>query len=340
MSLSIHAKRRIFYVKTEGGTPGTYVSTVTLFAVGNATVPPENIKGPNFTVDFTERKVDGNSLQPLKAVAGAQIGKVSLTTRLIGPPTKGVAGPLSDMFKSAGLSEVLVATTSATFKEDPSSQTRLSIGVGMIQEDGLLEVEWALSGCAASKLDIKGDGIGKPVMCDWEFTGKPAYATGTLIAVDDATPNVGITFVDDDTQGFKFMKLSVTSGLTARQINNFVFSRGLPVDMDTDIADPSGHGWAKFGQTDPQVKLDPTKVPVATSNDVANLIAGATASAGFTLTNAAGATFAMAFPNLQPVALSDDARGNVSTWGITAHCRKSQTGVAVDASDAFTFIFA
>jgi len=70
------------------------------------------------------------------------------------------------------------------------------------------------------------------------------------------------------------------------------------------------------------------------------MIAGGAASAGFTLTNAAGKTFSMAFPNLQPMSLSDDARGSVSTWGITAHCRRSLTGSAVDASDAFTMVFA
>lgn len=339
MPLSIHSKRRILYIKTEGATPGTYVGSVTLFAIANATIPPDSIKGPTFTPSFTDRKPEGPSLQPLKSIAGAVQGKVAFSTRLIGPSSKGVAGPLSDLFKSAAMSETLVATTSATFKEDPNSQTRLSIGVGMIQEDGLLELEWALAGCAPSKLDIKAGKIGEVVMCDWEFTGKPAYATGTVIAIDDATPNVGITFVDDDAAGFKFMGLTVTSGLTSREINNFVWTRGLPVELDTSITDPSGYGYCKFGQTDPVLKIDPAKVPVATMNDVANFIAGATASAGFTLTNAGGKTFSMAFPVLQPTTLSDDARGAVSTWGVEAHCRRSETGAAVDASDAFTFIF-
>jgi len=339
MPSSLHAHRRILYVKTEGATPGTFVGKTTLFAVGNSVIPPDSIKySPK--VEFADRKPDGNSLQPLASVAGGASAQVSFSTRLIGPTAKGVAGPLSDLFKSAAMAETLVAATSATLKEDPNSQTRLSIGVGIVQEDGLVEVEWAIAGAAPSKTDIKGDGLGKPVMVDWDFLGKVAYEAGTLVAVDDASPDVGITFVDDDLLGFKFMGLTVTSGLMSRQVDKFVFSRGLPVELDKDTTDPTTFGFCKFGQTDPQIKIDPSKVPVATSNDVANMIAGGAASAGFTLTNAAGKTFSMAFPKLQPVSLSDDARGNVSTWGMEAHCRRTQTGASVDASDAFTFIFA
>lgn len=338
MPLSLNAHRRVLYIKAEGATPGTFVGKTTLYAVSNAVIPPDSIKyAPK--VEFADRKPDGPSLQPLASVAGASSATVSFTSRLIGPSSKGTAGPLSDLFKSAAMSETLVASTSATFKEDPNSQVRLSIGVGTIQEDGLLEVEWAIAGAAPSKTDIKADGLGKPVMVDWSFLGKTAYDSGTLVAVDDATPNVGITFVDDDANGFKFMGLTLTSGLMAREVNNFTFSRGLPVELDTSISDLSAYGYCKYGQTDPTLKIDPSKVSVAAANDIANLIAGGSASAGFTLTNAAGKTFSMSFPKLQPVALSDDARGNVSTWGVEAHCRRTQTGAAVDASDAFTFIF-
>lgn len=338
MPITQNAKRRVLYIKTEGATPGTFVGKTTLFAVGNAVIPPDSIK---FSPDIAmfDRKPDGPSLQPLKSESGQAAGKISFSSRLIGPASKGVAGPLSDLFKACAMSEVLVGGTSATFKEDPNSQIRLSVGFGSIQEDGLIEIEHALAGCAVSKLEIKAGRVGEPIMCDWEVMGKIAYETGTVVAVDDATPNVGITFVNDNAQGFKFMGLSVTSGLLSRAVNNFTFTRGLPVELGTDSQDASGYDWGKFGQTDPQIKIDPAKVAIATANDVANLVAGATASAGFTVTNAAGATFSMAFPNLQPTDLSDDARGPVSTWGITAHCRRSLTGSTVDASDAFTMVF-
>lgn len=339
MPLTQNAKRRVLYIKAEGATPGAFVGKTVLFTIGNATIPPDSIK---FTpeVAMFDRKPDGPSLQPLKSIPGQSAGKISFSSRLIGPASKGIAGPLSDLFKAAAMSETLVGGTSATLAEDPNSQIRLSVGFGSIQEDGALEVQHAIAGAAVSGLEIKAGRVGEPIMIDWELHGKIAYETGALVAVDDASPNTGITFVNDDAQGFKFLGLTLTSGPLSRSINNFSFTRGLPVELGTDASDLAGYDYCKFGQTDPQLKIDPAKVAIATANDIGNMISGATASAGFTVTNAAGAKFSMAFPNLQIVSASDDARGPVSTWGIAAHCRRSGTGLAVDASDAFTMVFA
>lgn len=336
-TLSIHAKRRIVYIKKET-TAGTYVSSTTLFAVGNAVIPPESIKyTPN--VDLVERNLDGDSLQQPKGLPGAKKASLSFTSLLIGPASKGVAGPLSDLFLASAESETLVGGTSSTQKENPNSQTRLSVGVGMIREDGTLEVQYAIAG-AGVDYTIKAAKPGAWIMVDWKIEGKVAYETGAIVTIDDATPNTGITFVDDNAQGFQFRGLSVTSGLLSAQLSSFEFSRGISLELGTDVVDPSAFNYAKFGKSEPALKLALWKSPIATRNDVLSYLQGGTASAGFTTTNAAGATFAMAFPVLQITNLSDDAAGAVSTWGVTARCRKSLTGLATDASDAYTKVFA
>lgn len=334
MSMTQHAKRRVLYVKKET-TAGTYVGSTTLFATTNAVIPPDSIKF-NPKPSITQRNPEGNSLQGTKAVVGAKEAEISFSSRYFGPASKGVAGALSDLFAACFEKEVLVAGTSATSIADPNSQTRLSIGVGSIQEDGLLEVEWAIAG-AAGDYTLKADKIGDPVMVDWKFAGKIAYEAGALVALDDATPQAAITWVDDDALGFTFMGLTVTTGLLAREFNKFEFSRGVKVEMETSTTDKAGRGYAKISADDPSLKIDPSKVPVATANDLLALMTGATSSAGLTLTNAAGATASFAFPNLQIEAMSDDARDAVSTWGITAKCKKSQTS---QTSDAYTRVFA
>ena len=335
MSMTQHAKRRILYVKKET-TAGTYVGSTTLFLVANATIPPESIKfDPKPAI--TQRNPEfGNSLQGTKSVIGAKEAGISFSSRYIGPSSKGVAGPLSDLFAACFEKEVLVAGTSATSIADASSQTRLSIGVGSVQEDGLLEVEWAIAG-AAGDYEIKAGKIGDPVMVDWKFQGKIAYEAGTLVALDDATPNTAITYIDDDALGFVFMGLTATSGLLSREINNFSFSRGVKVEMETSTTDKAGRGYAKIAEDAPVLKIDPSKVAIATQNDLGLFLAGTTISCGLTLTNAAGATASFAFPNVQIEAMSDDARGAVSTWGITGSCKKNQTTAT---SDAYTRVFA
>jgi hypothetical protein len=338
MGMTIHPKRRHLYIGVESAN-GTWLGTATVMVIGNATVPHEKLKFSP-TVEYHERDLDGNSLQQPKAEPGAASGKATFTTRLIAPASKGLAGPLSPLFKALGLSETLVASTSATYVENPSSMTTLSIGVGLIREDGTVEVEYGLAGCRVSALTIKASGGGKIIECEWEVYGKLAYETAVLVAVDDASPNSGITYVDDSAQGFKFMGITARTGLFARDISNFEFSVGRSVELGIDIGDLSCYDYGHLGKTKPTLKLDPSKVTIATANDLATLRAGSTFAAAMTATAPNGATFAFSAPNAQVRSMSDDARGEaVSVWGVTAELARS-LGSGVDASDAWQIVFA
>lgn len=338
MGMTIHPKRRHLYLGVESAN-GTWLGVATVMVVGAATVPHEKLKfSPN--VEFHERDLDGNSLQQPKAEPGLASGKASFTTRLIAPASPGTAGPLSPLFKALGLSETLAAGVSATYAENPSAMTTLSVGVGLIREDGTVEVEYGLAGCRVSSLTIKATGGGKIIECDWEVHGKLAYETAILVAADDASPNNGITYVDDSAQGFKFLGITARTGLFARDISNFEFSVGRSVELGIDIGDLSGYDYGHIGKTKPSIKLDPTKVTIATANDLATLRAGSTFAAAMTATAPNGAMFSFSAPNAQIISLSDDARGEAtSVWGIQAECRRS-LGSGVDASDAWQIVFA
>lgn len=338
MNKTIHPKRRHLYFKEEAAN-GTWLTAATVMVVGNATVPHEKLKFSP-TVEHHERDLDGASLQQPKAETGLASGKASFTTRMIAPAAKGVAGPLSPLFKALGLSETLVPGITATYVENPNSMTTLSVGVGMLLEDGSIEVEDGLAGCRVSSLTIKASGGGKIIECEWEVYGKLAYETAVLVAIDDATPNNGIIYVDDSAQGFKFIGITARAGLFARDISNFEFSVGRSVELGIDISDLSGYDYGHIGKTKPSIKLDPTKVTIATANDLATLRAGSTFAAALTATAPNGATFTFSAPNAQVMSLSDDARGEAtSVWGIQAECRRS-LGSGVDASDAWQIVFA
>ena len=337
MALTYNHKRRILYVGTETAA-GTYAGSATLFVVGNATLPADSIKfSPN--VAFTERDPDGPSLQPIAAVPGQASGKISFNTRFIGTSALGVIGPLDKLLEPVLLASIATGV-SVTYKFNPSSVARLSIGYGTINENGTLELEHAIAGAGPSKLTIKADGIGKPVMVDWEFEGKIAYDTGVPVAIDDATPDTGITFVDDATLGYRFLGLTVTSGLLSRTISKFEFDLGIKGSLGNDVADPAGHDYWKLEGCNPVLKIDPSKVSVATANDLANMISGAKASAGFTATSPGGGKFSLAIPALQPTSMSDDSVGPVSTWGISASARRVQDGTTVDSPNAFSITLA
>ena len=336
MTKTYNQKRRILYVAPEA-TAGTYVPTATLFAVGNATLPADSIKYTP-TVIMTDRDPDGPSLMQIAAVPGQSSAKIGFTTRFVTGATAGTAGPL-DKILATVMQSTAVSGTSVTYKFNPNSLARLSVGFGIINEDGTSELEHAIAGAGPSKITIKADGIGKPLMVDWEFEGKPAYDT-SWVETDDATPNTAITYVDDNTTGFRYTGITVSSGLLARTVSKFEFDIGIKGQLGNDITDKSGYDYWKLESCNPVLKIDPTKVSAASAADITNMLNGKTASAGVTLTAPNNRTFSLSIPNLQITAASDDAVGPASTWGITASARRTQNGATADAADAFTIVLA
>lgn len=329
-----HGRRKILYIKAET-TAGTYVGNTALFVAANATLPHSDLKFSP-TVEIAARSPEGPSLQQIAGVHGVQSGKISFKTRMFTGGTAGTIVPtLDDLFKACFCSSTVVASTSVTYASDPNSQVRLSIGYGVLKEDGTAEIEHAICGAAGS-FKVTAEKVGAPLMIDWEFTGKLAYDTSTLVAVDDATPQTTITYLDEVTSGLKFMTLSSPSGLTARNVGGFEFDRGVTVELVTDTVDLAGFEYAKIATDNPTVSMAPVWVPIATVNELGLLVSGATESTAFTIGAVAGKKATFTFGKLERTGLSDDARGVAKTWGVKAEARRTNTGAV---SDAFSFAF-
>lgn len=333
--MSYHAKRKILYVKAET-TAGTYIGSATLFAATNAIIPMSDIKfAPE--VEVVERLLDGPSLQAIQGVHGTAKGKITFSTAFY---TSGAAGTapsgLSDLLKACFMSETVVASTSVTYASDPNSQVRLSIGWGVLKEDGTAEVQHALAGCAGT-VKFKADKVGGLVVADWEFSGKIAFESAAPVAVDDATPQSTITYADEVANRLKFMAVTGT-GLFAAGLNvgGFEFDRGATVEMETDIVDLAGFNCAKFGGDAPTVSCAPVMTPIATKNHLSELVVGGVMSNSLTLGSTAGKRIVFTWPKLETVGATDEARGVTQTWGIKANARRTSTGAV---SDAFSIAF-
>lgn len=325
-----HKRRSLFFI--EETTAGTFITDALLYVAGNGTVPSDTLRfTPN--IEMVERNPDTISLQPTASVPGAADGKISFTSRVI-TGAKGVAGPLDKLFLAAGEKNTIVAATSCTYTQDPSSTVRLSMGVGIVSEDGTAFIEYAISGAIATKKAYKAEKPGAPIMIDWEFTGKIANVSSLFLTADGTGAMPTITYIDDNAKGFRFIGATLTSGLLARSISKLDLDMGISGNLGANIQDVSGYDYGHFGPQNPVLNIDPAKVTGATAEDIKNMLAGGTASAGFTVTNAAGDKFTITIPALQMLSASDDNRDAVSTWGIKAACRRSQTSALPTAADS------
>ena len=330
-----HHKRRGLFFASET-TAGTYATDAAVFLASAGVVPAESIVfSPE--VGMTERNPDGLSLAPTASVPGQASAKIAFSSRLIAG-AKGVAGPLSPLLLAAGMKEVLVASTSATYYIDPSSTTRLSMGVGIASEDGAADLQYAISGAICTKLVIKADGPGKPIMVDWEFTGKIASTAGAFRTTTDGT-FPAITYIDDVAKGFRFISLTATSGKFSRAISKLELDLGLSGELGVDVVDISGHDFGHFSAQKPMLSIDPLKVAGSVAQDINLMLAGGTTSAGFTVSNGSD-SFTLAIPRLQDQSAGDAARGPMSTWDIKALCARSQTATTPDAASPVSLAFA
>ena len=337
MPSTFNPKRRVLYILAET-TEGTWAGNSTVFVVDDAVVPPESIKlSPD--VEFTDREVESPTGENIASIAARRKMSLSFSSRLIAPPSKGAAGPLSPLFKTF-LLETLVASTSASYSYDINSATRLSIGHGMLRENGALELQHGIAGAGVSKCTIKGDGPGKAVMVDWELTGKVPYASAAPVVIDDTTPQTAIIYVDDVKHGFTLNVPTTRTGIFARNISKFELDFDLKGELGVDIGDASTYDWLKSGFITPTLKLDPAMEPSGSFPDLANLCAGLVGASSLGLTNPNGDVWTLTIPNLQPKKLGDSSRDNTATWDFEGSCYRSQDGATATAADAVSMVFA
>lgn len=327
---TLHNRRRILYAKIET-TPGTYVGDATLFAAANAQLlQAKNIKfAPS--VNRVDRDPDGISLQKIAAVHGQGAGKVTFESAVFASGTAGTAPAYSALLKGCFLKETIVALTSVTYTKDPNSLNTLSIGCGILQEDGTVEIQWAIAG-ARGNVIWKADKIGSPIMADWTFDGKLAVTGSTVSPSPVQAAMTTLTFADEVANVVKFWQFQGSpSGIFNRQVNNFTLDFGTKVEIATDTLDAAGYGYALMGEDAPTLKLDPAKVPKTIIDDVSNYFAGTVFSSSVLLGATAGKKLGITAPNCQLAGLGDAARGVVSTWDGSIDLLRTSTGTASDA---------
>ena len=333
MATDFHGKKRVLYIKAEGSTPGTYVTNAALFTAANAVIPAGKIKYSPST-KMTERDVDGPSLQSIAAMPGVQSGKITFETRMFTSGTAGTASPLDGLLVACAQTSTVVAATSVSYQSDPKSTSRLSIGVGVQSTDGTIEEQYAIKGALGTYKISAGD-VGEPFKIEWEFLGAQAYNSGSPVLADNGTPTLTITYANEILNAVRWMGITATTGIFTRKITSFTFDRGLKAELATDITDPSGHDFARFGGESPSLNLKAAWAPGAT--DLTDLIGAVLTSSSFT-SGGAGKIITGLFPNPQKMTISDEQdSAKRQLWGIKFDLRRTATGAA---SDAYTWTMA
>jgi hypothetical protein len=200
-------------------------------------------------------------------VIGQKPAAVKFGHRVYTSGTAGTAPSFDPLLKGCFMTSAVVASTSVTYSKSRFTTVALSIGVGVLSEDGTVEYRIAMSG-AKGTFDWKAGKLLDPLIATYSFDG--AYQ-----AVTTYTPISGITFADEMTYGTLFGPFAETpTGLFAFQADTFEFNRGVKVSMRTNDTASNGLGVAMLDADDPQIKLGYRLIPKSTSDELAKWVAG------------------------------------------------------------------
>lgn len=332
MSIFHHKRRRLFAMVES--TPGTANTAAALFVAANGKVPVYDLRCvPG--VQNMDRNPDGLTFDSVDSVRWGEYYTVTFTSNAYCGTGAGVAPSYGTLFKSCGLTETVVASTSVTYTVDSDACPTVTLGVELINDAGTASRRILIGGALGS-FTIATDAIGKPAQISWTFTGKAVYVSTTLQDLD-STPVASVVYDDAVAKLPQLRSTTITDGGVSVQVNALTFDRGLATEWETDLSDPTGYKLRIVASSMPKITIDPAKMTVASQSNLSQLFQGTTGAIAATWGNTAGTRLKVNMPRAQKDTISDDARGVTSTWGTTFHANRSS--VTGNGDDACTIVF-
>lgn len=303
-------------------TPGTWMTSASVFAAANAALPVRNLSFKLANQEI-ERYLDRNSLDSIESLFYGEEGTIEFDTDFYCSGTAGtVIGTADkgfDLLMKTLHSSTVSAGTSVTYVLNASAMTRISAGVEFISEDGTASARCGIKGAmvAGLKLDLQVGGQG---VLHWTLKGPIAYESTTPQVMIAGTPITSI--VRDVTLGRipQFKGIAFTVGGVARQISKLTLDYGISTEYEIDSLDPTTKSRTIFAGRKPTLTIDPQTVPKATADDFGGLFAGTGLAVSIVLGTAAGKIATWSMPSLQRTKADFGERGVITTTETTFRC--------------------
>lgn len=303
-------------------TPGTWMTSASVFVAGNAALPVRNLKFKLGNKEI-ERYLDRNSLDSSESLFYGEEGTIEFDTDLY---TSGTAGTVIgtadkgfDLLMKTLHSSTVTAGTSVVYALNASSQVRISAGVEFIGEDGTTSARCGIKGAivAGLKMDVQVGGEG---VLHWTLKGPIAYESAVPQVMIAGTPIASIT--RDTTVGRipQFKGIAFAVGGVNRQISKLTLDWGISTEWETDSADQTTYARAVLAGRKPTLTIDPQTVPKATQDDFGAFFAGTSTTCNIVLGTTAGKIATFALPNIQRSKADFGERGVITSTETTFRC--------------------
>jgi len=254
-------------------------------------------------IEPNERDPVRSSLSPHPGVMGKRQAKMTFDVELAGTSAAGDSVHFADALKACGVSETLVASTSATYKPASSSIPSATLAMYL---DGKIYKMWGARGTAKLVLEA-----GKPGIISFEFTGADWSETdGAMLS--------GVTY--NSVMPPVFVSASLTIDSYSAVVSKLELDLGNKVALRPDANSASGHKSAVITNRRPTLSFDPENVLVATEDFLGNWRNGAQMAFSCSIGSAAGNTIGITAPKVQYQSVGLAEREGVSALEVQGLC--------------------
>ena len=316
-----HKSRRNLCLLKET-TPGTWMTSASVFVAANAKMPMRNLKVKAANKEI-ERYIDRNSLDSINSLFYGEEGEFTFETDVYGSGAAGtVIGTVDtgiDLLLKTLHSSTVSAGVSVVYNLNVSSLVRISAGAEFISEDGTASQRYGIKGAMVSSLKLELTVGGQGVL-HWTLKGPIAYESTTPQWGIAGTPIASITRDVMTGRVPQFKGIAFQLSGVSRLISKLTLDYGITTEYAIDSTDQTTYSRAILGARKPTISFDPELVPKATQDDFGEFFAGTSKTLSIVLGTVAGQTFTWTLSNIQRTKADQGERGVISIADSTFRC--------------------
>lgn len=273
-------------------------------------------------IDQFDRQPVAADLSKYASIPGARKGRLTFKAEVKGSGTAGTAPAIGKLLRACGMSETIVAVTSATYKPASVSLPTITFVLQSLPETGnAIQVKlfgaagtWRCSGRA-----------GEPIMLEFTFSG--VYS-----AVTDVTELVASGV--ETTLPIVLTNAAFTVQALSAKISGLSMDLGNTIVPRWDVSKTPGIFSYKISGRRPTMQFDSEKELVATHDFYGKILAGTLDTMSVALTGSAGNITTITAPKVQYLKLSEGERDGLAIY--TVDCGLNRSVGNDDLSIAFT----
>ena len=290
-----HKQRANMAILTEA-TPGTWMTSASVFVAANCKIPFRNLKVKIQNKEI-ERFLDRASLLSIDSLFYGEQAEISFDVDAYTSGTAGTDTSLAVLRKSDSTVTVN-AGTSVVDSLNSSSMVTTSIGVEFISEDGTTSQRFGFKGCRVSKKQLELT-VGAQGVWHFSIKGVIAYESSAPVVQVAGTPISSITRDTLNGNIPQFKGLAFTVGGVQRLISKVTLDWGVEVEEQTDPLDPTTIARFVLAGIKPTLSIDPYLTPAATVNDFSKFFAGTAETLSIPIGSTAGQIITITAPRMQ-----------------------------------------